>query len=444
MIKKKVTIILLSAFITLSTVAFPKTTVNAAVANGWQQNGTGWNYYINGSKATNWVSWNGKWYYLKSDGVMATGWILWNSKWYYLKSSGDMAASQWLTWNGKQYYLNASGDMAANTTINGWVVGADGAWNGMPQITTVNNIKGYVDNKEAQIDLKVRSAANLNGTIVGYLYNYDRIEILGTVVDANYIVWDKIMYNNSIAFVSDAYIQHYVSPPDNVVSIAKNISKQFEVATPNQIAGNFDGQGLSLGYLQWCIGQGTLQPILNRMDREYNSEMRSIFGTNYDSIHNMLLDTPANQIKWANGINDSTNRIIEPWYSQLVSLTNNQHFINIEADAEVYIIKQAMLFCDKYNLKTVRGFALAFDIVTQNGRISTGGAQIIDEAIQLKPNMAEKELLTVIANAVADSSMDTSGDIRSRKLVIVNGSGTVHGAMLYLDSNYGLSDDLWR
>jgi putative cell wall-binding protein len=306
------------------------------------------------------------------------------------------------------------------------------------------NKKGYVYNTELLVDLKIRSAPNLNGTILGYLYNYNKVEILDTIVDSSNNVWGKIAYNNSFAYVYKAYIQPYTSPTEDVVSIAVNITKQFEASTSNQVAGNFDGQGLSLGNLQWCIGQGTLQPILNRMDREYNAQMRSIFGANYDSIHNMTLDTLENQLKWAMNINDGTNKIMEPWYSQFVSLCTNQGFIKIETEAQVYTVKQAMIICDKYNLKTVRGFALAFDIVTQNGSINSGAIRIIDTALVQNPSMIEKNLLGVIANAVADSSSSNSADIRSRKIAIVNGQGTVHGSMLYLDKNFGLSDNCWR
>lgn len=308
---------------------------------------------------------------------------------------------------------------------------------------TVNNKKAYVHNPEIQVDLKIRSTPDLNGYVEGYLYNYENVQILDTI-QTNGTVWDKIIYNNNIAYVSDAYMQHYTSPTDDVVSIARNISKQFEVGNSNQIAGNFDGQGLSLGYFQWCIGQGTLQPLLNRMDREYNVEMKSIFGTNYDSIHNMILDTSENQLAWAKTINDSTNTVTEPWYSQFVNLSNNQHFINIELDAEAYKIGQAMIICDKYNLKTVRGFALAFDIVVQNGSISSDATKIIETALVQKPNMIEKDLLNVIANAIADTSTNNAEDIRSRKMAIVNGNGAVHGAVLYLDENYGLNDSYWR
>jgi fibronectin type 3 domain-containing protein len=306
------------------------------------------------------------------------------------------------------------------------------------------SVKGYVHNLNLQNDLKVRSAPSLTGSELGYLYNYEKIEILDSVVDANDRTWDKFIYKGSAAYVSDAYIIRYSSPPDNAADIATSITKQFEVGTSNQIAGNSDGQGLSLGYFQWCIGQGSLQPLLHRMDRQYTYEMKIIFGTNYGEIHNMIYNTPSGQLDWAEKINDSTNKVIEPWYSQFVNLTKNQHFLNIEKDAEAYYVKRAMAICDKYGLKTVRGLALALDIAVQNGSISSGAAVIIDTALKGNPNMAEKDLLRVIANAVADSSDSNSADIRSRKMAIVNGQGVVHGSMLYLDKDYGLSDNYWR
>lgn len=310
-------------------------------------------------------------------------------------------------------------------------------------IVTASN-KGYVNNLETKTDLNVRSTPSIKGTIIGHLYNFQKVEILDTKVDTSNNVWDKIAYNGKFAYVSNAYIQLYSCVSDKVVNMAVNITKQFEVGVSNQIAGNFDGEGLSLGYLQWCIGQKTLQPLLNRMDRQYNSEMKGIFGVNYNKIHTMILDSTVNQLKWAKSINDSTNKIINPWYAQFVSLSKNQHFINIEHDSEAYLVRKAMIICNNYNLKTARGFALAFDIVVQNGSISSGAAKIIDNVLMQRPNMNEKTLLGVIANAVEDSSANNSKDIRSRKIAIVNGRGIVHGSMLYLDTNYGLNDSYWR
>lgn len=397
MFNKKIITLLITGFLAVSPALFSQNQVNASVSNGWYLNGSTWNYYLNGNKAL----------------------------------------CQWISWKDKQYYMNSDGDMAVSTTIDGWTVGSDGAWDGKPRI---NIKKGYIFNPELEIDLKVRSAPNLTGTILGYLYNFDNIDIIDTVTDTSSNVWDKISFNNGYGYVSHAYVQSYVSPPGNVVNTAKNISSQFETSSVNQIAGNFDGEGLSLGYLQWCIGQRTLQPMLNRMDREYNSEMKTIFGTNYDAIHNMLLDTYENQLKWAYSINNSSNSIEEPWHSQLISLTTNSHFKEIEDDAVAYTVKQSMLICDKYNLKTIRGFALAFDIVTQNGGINSEASKTIVTALAQNPSITENALLKVIADAVSGNLQDVS----LRKNAIVNGQGIVHGSTLYLDANYGLSDNFWR
>jgi len=319
-------------------------------------------------------------------------------------------------------------------------VGTTKVYSNYSSVVSANNKEGYVYNTNLGIDLNVRSAPSLNGTVVGHLFNYQKVQILATTVDSSNNVWDKIIFNGGFAYVSHAYIQLYTSPPDDVVKIASDITKQFEVGIREQYVGNFDGQGLSLGYLQWCIGQGTLQPLLHRMDRQYNSEVKSIFGTNYISIHNMLLDTQANQLTWAKNINDSANHIKSPWNTQLDNLTKNQHFISIEKDAEVYFTKQAMIICDKYKLRTVRGFALAFDIAVQNGSISSSAGKIIDAALLQNPKMTEKQLLAVVAKAVSGSSPD----ILSRKMTIVNGQGTVHEIPLNLDVTYRLSDSYWR
>lgn len=99
------------------------------VTKGWVQATDGtWTYVKeDGTKAIGWLNLNGAWYYLKADGIMATGWVNLNGNWYYLKTDGAMATG-WVKDNGIWYYLNESGAMLANTTVNGYVLGANGAW----------------------------------------------------------------------------------------------------------------------------------------------------------------------------------------------------------------------------------------------------------------------------------------------------------------------------
>jgi hypothetical protein len=303
---------------------------------------------------------------------------------------------------------------------------------------SASNIKatGYVNSDYLNVRAVPKAQEN---EPIGKLYFYNKINI----VDSEG-TWYKIVYKDGFAYVSSAYIILYSSPPSNIVDIAGNITRKFEIGSSVQLAGNFDGTGLSLGYFQWSLGPGSLQPLLNRMDNQYNSVMRQIFsGTSYDSIHEVLSKTKEEQLQWAKSINDEQNKIIEPWSTQFINLTNSTEFKEIEKEAEVFMINRAMKICDKYNLKTARGFALALDIAIQNGSIISSASTVIDSAVQKNPNMPEKDLLKLIANTVADNSK-SSEDVRARKMAIVNGSGTVHGSMLYLDRDYGLSDANWR
>ena len=98
------------------------------VVGSWVNAGGVW-YMIkaDGIMATGWYNDNGTWYYLNASGAMQTGWFIDGSTWYYLQSSGAMKTG-WLNDNGTWYYLNASGAMLANTTVDGYVLGASGAW----------------------------------------------------------------------------------------------------------------------------------------------------------------------------------------------------------------------------------------------------------------------------------------------------------------------------
>ncbi|MDN3018998.1 hypothetical protein PH210_22770 [Paenibacillus sp. BSR1-1] len=94
---------------------------------GWVLSEGSWYFYKNDVKQTSWIKDGATWYYLDSNGKMKTGWLLWDNNWYYLGSSGAMLTG-WIYSGSHWYFLNSDGSMAKNTTIDGYVIGSDGAW----------------------------------------------------------------------------------------------------------------------------------------------------------------------------------------------------------------------------------------------------------------------------------------------------------------------------
>ncbi|WP_270565036.1 hypothetical protein [Clostridium beijerinckii] len=60
------------------------------------------------AETAGWYNNKGTWYYYYSDGSMATGWVQSSGKWYYMLNDGSMAV---------------------NTKINGYYLDKDGVWN---------------------------------------------------------------------------------------------------------------------------------------------------------------------------------------------------------------------------------------------------------------------------------------------------------------------------
>jgi hypothetical protein len=106
------------------------TTTAPAVTAGWAKATDGtWTFVkADGTKATGWYQDGATWYYLGATGTMATGWQNVGGTWYYLAGSGAMVTGWFTDATGTWYYTNASGAMLANTVVDGYKLGASGAW----------------------------------------------------------------------------------------------------------------------------------------------------------------------------------------------------------------------------------------------------------------------------------------------------------------------------
>jgi hypothetical protein len=211
------------------------------------------------------------------------------------------------------------------------------------------------------------------------------------------------------------------------------------------VSGDFDGQGISFGVLQWNFGQGSLQPLLKRMLDEHPERSRSLFQDRFDLIVSKLNGGKSELMSFARSIQHPTRHfLLEPWRGMFKSLGRTGEFQRIEADAANALYKAARKLCDDYGLWSERAVALMFDIKVQNGSISSAvKGQIVADFQNLSPGPddeeTEVERMRIVANRRADAAKARwREDVRSRKLCVSNGEGTVHGIPYDLAEQFGI------
>jgi hypothetical protein len=210
------------------------------------------------------------------------------------------------------------------------------------------------------------------------------------------------------------------------------------------VEGDFDGQGISFGALQWNLGQGTLQPLLLQMEQTHGEALQSCFDGHYPALKDGLQLPRAGQLAWARSIQDGRYRLAAPWGELFQSLGRRPEFQEIQRIAADGIFKAAQSLCAAYGLKSERGMALMFDIRVQNGGIGEAvKASIHSDFGQLDASLNPLELeaarLRIVANRRAEAGNPRwIEDIRARKLTIADGEGTVHGRHYDLAAEFAI------
>jgi len=212
------------------------------------------------------------------------------------------------------------------------------------------------------------------------------------------------------------------------------------------LSGDFDGQGLSFGALQWNLGQGTLQPLLVAMDRTYPTVMEAVFGDRCDTLRAVLAAERAEQLAWARSVQDPVRfRVSEPWRGLLRALGRREEFRAIQLKAAAALAERAAALRGTFGVRSERAQALLFDILVQNGGIGpVVRAQIEEDFGRLDPGEGPDRLevarLRIIANRRAEAANPRwVEDVRTRKLAIADGVGTVHGQPYDLEEQYGIT-----
>jgi hypothetical protein len=206
------------------------------------------------------------------------------------------------------------------------------------------------------------------------------------------------------------------------------------------LAGDFDGQGISFGALQWNIGQGSLQPLFRQMFEKHASVVQNIFNQHMDKLASLTDASLPAQLVFCRSI-QVKGRIQEPWQAMLTALGRTPECWAVQTNLAAKAYQSALRLCNQFGLTSERGVALMFDIITQNGSISAPvKAQILaDYAPGEEPRMVS------IADRVAQAANPKyRDDVHARKLLIATGQGSVHGIHYDLAGTFNLTLNPYR
>lgn len=238
--------------------------------------------------------------------------------------------------------------------------------------------------------------------------------------------------------------------------IAFNTTAWFETGnTPyTNPSGNFDGQGLSWGPRQNCIGQGSLQPLLRKMFAEQDLLMKSVLGADYNTLLDIAKAAPTkDQLeKTISKLNDEKNRLLPAWrehFKLLGANTKIQEIFLEDARGSIPAVDKLAEWIAKGDSPTIREWCLAFDFVTQNGGFNSAFKIAISTfLLALKPfEKNERDRMRSIVWLRSGwtyilGNRAFAGDVLSRKLLIVEGSGKFRGEIVDIDEKFGISDEI--
>ena len=147
-------------------------------------------------------------------------------------------------------------------------------------------------------------------------------------------------------------------------------------AAYDAITGNFDGQGISVGILQWCAGQGSLQQLLVKISESMGwDKMQTFFKS---SIHQLATSNTKDAVQFCldhyiqagtQNVDPTAKAIWQKFLMQPESIDGQN------ALAEQTVLAHAKRLVTMYTSDysdRVRPYAFFFDVCTQQGGMAVG------------------------------------------------------------------------
>lgn len=226
------------------------------------------------------------------------------------------------------------------------------------------------------------------------------------------------------------------------------ITSAFEGAGPGTVSDARDGQGWSVGSIQWNFGRGTVQGLLQSMhaagpatfSRCCTQRVAQQGGDLVDLSGALLAACAlpaAEGVAWCKAREDAQGRPLEHWRAAFAALGAEPGFQAIEAAHTGSYMASAEGYMAQFGFTTERALSLLFDICVQEGSITPPSLA----RFRATESGSERDRLVELARAVGPQAGQWAADVESRKLCIAYGTGTVHDRAYNLASApYFLTD----
>ena len=205
------------------------------------------------------------------------------------------------------------------------------------------------------------------------------------------------------------------------------------------IVGNFDGQGISFGIIQYNLGQETLQPLLNELiDNNYNTVVKCFGKSKAKTLKDVIKTySKKEQLTWANNISTSKGNVKDAWKTCFEALGKEQCCINLQIKYAASYFNRALKFASSLGITSTQGLAYLFDQAVQEWSFSKSISTMqssIDGYKQARGNAwnGDSDILLAIHTYIRTE------DGKTRREAIRNGGGIVHGKTYHV-SDFNLS-----
>jgi len=215
------------------------------------------------------------------------------------------------------------------------------------------------------------------------------------------------------------------------------------------LSGNFDGQGLSFGLVNWTIGTGSLQPLLRDFAKEHPARWVSVFGADASRFLQLISrrDKAAQAEQHRFAVQEmntvSTNArgrkiwtVRQPWVGYFRKLSEDTAFQGIQVRYVRNLLARGDYYCRQFQLRSEQAFCFMFDAVASHGkwwlvkkfdRVEKRRV-LVEKALQALASrygagrIPESEVLLAIADVLASTSAQRWADnVRQRKRWFVTG-----------------------